>query len=193
MGVEVDTILKIVAVGGPIALAVMGFIVVDKPPKKKGRVRIYWYCAFALVAVISIFAAVIDSKKSESHLEEMLTGGGHYCFYKADPNVRTNTDEFILWINCTGPLYNLTTWIAPADATSANNPRYWSLQKGQKFLETFTGGVMSGLSLGVGEYRIEMSARNGTAIEIIKIISYDGKISQSIEVSRQPGGNIYSE
>src|ERR1700687_1972384 len=170
----------------------MGAIVVDRPPKKNGNGRLYWYCAFALVGAASVIAAVIESLHSEGRLNEMLVGGDNYCFYKADPDKVAN-NEFVLWINCTGPIYNLVTWIVPADAPSANNPRYWSLNKGQRISETYKGGVMSGLTLGVGEFRIEMSARNGTAIEIIKSTSREGKIIQTIEVSRQPTGRLYSE
>lgn len=70
-----EIVVKFIAIGGPVALAVMGFVVIDKPAKTSLG-RAIWYGSFAVVALVSIVAAVIDAEEQEQRLNTMLTGGG---------------------------------------------------------------------------------------------------------------------
>jgi hypothetical protein len=187
-----DLFLKFLAYGGPAAMGVMGYVVIDRPPKTQLAKRC-WYAAFIFVAVVSVGSAVWDSKKSQSEIAAMLTGGDNYCYYRAEiHNPSDLTAKLPLWIKCTGPLYNLNSWFSPWEAKGdPNNPLYWSLKTGQHFTEIIPGGFISGLTLPAGAYRIEMSARNGTVIEMLEIKVDNEKLDQSILVFLPSGERLH--
>lgn len=58
-----EVVLKVFSVGGPAALALMGFVVIDKPPKSN-RARAIWYTAFSVLAFLSVVAAIFYSGRT---------------------------------------------------------------------------------------------------------------------------------
>jgi hypothetical protein len=183
-------LLKFVSYGGTALLAFMGAYVTVKKSRAHAN---WWVAAFALVGLLSAAAGMALSNRADNSLSEMLIGGNHYCFYRAElasPNEVTTKSP--LWLVCDGPVYNLNVWFSPADAADANDPRYWSLS-GQHYPEAIPGGFRSGVALGVGKYRIEMSARNGTVVEILEIKEANGQLAQKLEVLGSPGKKLRSE
>ena len=143
-------------------------------------------CRLRLVGLSTVVAGIVQSNRSDASLKEMLTGGDHYCFYRAEfVNPKNLSVKVPLWVICDGPLYNLSVWFSPADASDANDPRYWSIG-GQHFNEIIPGGFRSGMALGIGKYRIEMSARNGTVTEMLEIKEIDNAFTQSLAVFSFP-------
>jgi hypothetical protein len=188
-----DFFLKIVSFGGTTILTFMGAYVTIYPLTKRSPSKKWWLAGFALVGLSTVVAAIVQSNRSDASLKEMLTGGDHYCFYRAEfVEPKNLSAKAPLWVICDGPLYNLSVWLSPADASDANDPRYWSIG-GQHFNEIIPGGFRSGMALGIGKYRIEMSARNGTVTEMLEIKEIDNAFTQSLAVFRPPGEKIYSE
>jgi hypothetical protein len=103
-----DTLLKIVGFGGPAVLAVMGFVVIDRPPKGT-RGRWIWYGAFSVVAAVSVTAAVLDARSTEHRLNEMLLGGDNYPYFFAsyDPKKLGGNAQLILVSEKHTPLFDV--------------------------------------------------------------------------------------
>jgi hypothetical protein len=189
-----DLFLKIISFGGTAILTFMGAYVTVYPLTKKSQKKKWWITGFVIAGLSTGASGLTLSDRSDAALREMLTGGDHYCFYRAEfVEPKNLSAKAPLWVICDGPLYNLSVWFSPADATGPNDPRYWSMRSGQHFDEIIAGGFRSGVALGVGKYRIEMSARNGSVTEILDIKESDGALVQSVEVFRPPGGKIYAE
>jgi hypothetical protein len=189
-----DLLLKVISIGGTALLAFMGAYVTIYPPEKRNHYKKWWVGAFAVGGVLSALAGIVLSDRTDNVLKEMLTGGNHYCYYRAefiDP--KDTTSKSPLSVICDGPLYNLNVWFSPADSIDANDPQYWSIG-GQHFSEIIPGGFRSGMAFAPGKYRIEMSARNGTVVEILEIKPVNGTLTQSLEVFVPPNGKkLHSE
>jgi hypothetical protein len=189
--VTVDLFLKTISIGGTALLAFMGAYLAVVPIEKKSHHKTWWVGGFAAGGILTAWAGILLSDRADNALKEMLTGGDHYCYYRAEivsPDDLTSKSP--LWVICDGPLYNLNVWFSPADSGGANDPRYWSMSGSQHYGEIIPGGFRAGMALGPGKYRIEMSARNGTVVEILEIKPIDGKLTQSLQVYVPPNGKM---
>ena len=118
-------VLKALAIGGPAALAVMGFVVIDKPPKS-GRVRTVWYAAFSAVALFSVIAAIVDEEEEEKRITSMIMGGSNdfpeiFGAYRSDGKM----ELMITNNNGMTPLYDVNFSIAKAGTFVAIASRQW--------------------------------------------------------------------
>jgi hypothetical protein len=189
---DIGLMLKIAAYGGSALLAFMGAVVAVYPPFTR-RGRTVWIIAFASVSLVTVLSQILDSRSQEKSQKDALIGGDNYCFYRAE--IRDPWDlsrSLPLWINCSGPVYNLNTWIVPGAASDPNDPAYWSGVP-QYFAEALPGGLRAGVAVKRQKYRIEMTARNGTVVENLDLKEVDGKLVQSIELYRTPTGKFYTE
>jgi hypothetical protein len=185
-----DLFLKIISIGGTGLLAFVGGYLAVYPLEKKAHHKKWWAAGFFVGGVLTAWAGILLSDRADNALKEMLTGGDHYCYYRAElVSANDLTSKSPLWILWHGPIFNLGVWISPADSKDANDPRYWSIG-GQHFSEVIPGGFRSGMALGPGKYRIEMSARNGTVIEILEIKPTNGVLTQSLQVYVPPNGKM---
>jgi hypothetical protein len=172
-----QTIIKIIALGGPLVLAVMGFIVMDRPPATK-LARCVWYAAFSVVALIGIISAVIDSKGADAHLEAMLMGGKD-DFPEIFGSFAHDGVYQLMLANGAGnaPLFDVTFSVAKAGTANGVAEKNWGT--------LLSGAWNTGIPLGPGNYQINISARNGFFIESLAIGECKGLLAETFLVWKQ--------
>jgi hypothetical protein len=181
-----EIIVKVLAVGGPAALAVMGFVVIDRPPKSD-RGRIIWYAAFSVIAFFSVAAAIVDSEEQEKRITAMILGGGDdfpliYGMNRSDGKLE------LMIANEKGmsPLYDVSFSIAKAGTFTAIAAKNWGT------IQNFA--YDTGIALDPGSYQIDFSARNGMFIEMLFFGTCDGKITQVRSIYKPlEGGRVMQE
>jgi hypothetical protein len=171
-----EIIVKICAVGGPAALAVMGFVVIDKPPKSVFG-RAIWYVAFSLIAFISAGAAIFDSLVQERKTTAMLMGDPDnfpQLFGLLKPDAKGRLP--LLLTNAKGtPLFDVSFAIKHAGHFEAIEARNWG--------SLLPGGYETGIWIEPGGYQIDIVARNGLFIETYILGVCKGQIAQYIRVT----------
>ena len=114
-----------------------------------------------------------------------ITGGKSFCFLKLNlghKSPKGNPNQ--LWIEGKGNVYEMNYWISPASSEkNVKDAAYMSLDV-NKPLHTivYNGCRAYPRELGVGDYRIEIDARNGQWVERLTITEKFGKLSQKIRV-----------
>jgi hypothetical protein len=176
-----EILVKFLAIGGPIALAVMGFVVVDKPAQSSTG-RIIWYGAFAVVALISVIAAVVDSHEQGRRLTTMLTGGEDNfpeVFGVLQPDQSGSLPLLIANVKGT-PLFDVTVAIKKAGTFEAIAVKNWATLLGAAF--------DTGIRIAPGNYQIDILARNGWFIEMYILGSCKGQIFQYFSITMPTNG-----
>jgi hypothetical protein len=69
-----DTVIQIIATGGPVVLALMGLYVSIWPPMVTGKIHWVWISAFAIVGVIATMANFIELHGSDATQREIKAG-----------------------------------------------------------------------------------------------------------------------
>ncbi len=178
-----DLALKLIVYGSTACLVLMGVILTDHPITTT-YARYLWYGAFIIVALLSVVASVVDSRRQDTKLTEMLTGGDNYAFIRAEiVNPKNLTDPVPLSLNASGSLFNVWYWIAPL-SSKWPEPEYFSLDTARPPMAVNKGGVIIAKQLPPGKYRVEFSASNGTFVEFFTIEVIDGQLTQFIDVCR---------
>ena len=181
-----EVVLKVFSVGGPAALALMGFVVIDKPPKSN-RARAIWYTAFSVLAFLSVVAAIFYSEEQEERIAAMILGGGDnfpeiYGMYRSDGKIE------LMIANSKGfaPIYDVNFTIAKALAGGAVASRNWGT------VQNFA--YDTGIAIDQGAYQIDFSARNGIFIEMFYYGMCDGKVIQVSSIAKPfEGGRVMQE
>jgi hypothetical protein len=176
-----EIILKILAVGGPLGLAVMGFVVIDKPPKP-GRSRIIWYCAFVTVAVGSAIAAIVDAEMQDRKVTSMLMGSSEnfpelYGLLQPDRDGRL---PLYLTNAKATPLFDVSFAIKRAGTFTPIAVRNW----GTLLPHSYDTGIW----IAPGHYQIDIVARNGWFIEMYTLGTCKGQIFQYINITMPLNG-----
>src|SRR4051794_27261976 len=106
---DLGLILKTAAFGGSAVLAFMGAVVAVYPPFTRGG-KVFCIIAFASVGLATVVMQSLDSISQDKFQKDALTGGDNYCFYRAEICDPWDVSKSLpLWINCSGPVYNLST------------------------------------------------------------------------------------
>lgn len=92
-----------------------------------------------------------------------------------------------MWINATGPLYDVVWWVSPAAAQrDSASEEYWSMRdKRGGATIVRPGGYATALTLPMGVYNIEFSTRSGSWVEHL-MLGVDG--FQSVVIERDGKG-----
>jgi hypothetical protein len=171
-----EIILKIFALGGPPALAVMGFVVIDKLPKSVLE-RVLWYAAFFLIAFISVGAAIFDSFAQDRKITAMLMGDPDnfpQLFGLLKPDAKGRLPLYLT--NARGsPLFDVTFSIMHAGKFEAIAARNWG--------SLLPGAYDTGIWIEPGHYQINIVARNGFFVEMYILGVCKGQIAQYIRIN----------
>jgi hypothetical protein len=165
----IDFILESIALAGPFALGIMGWVVVDKPPQTL-RSRWLWYAAFAAISVVSFGAGLISSQRQDARLTRMLTGGENFPYFfggfdKKDLNDRA---ELILTADDHTPLFD----VAFSIRKHPNLTPYVSRTVGT----LLQGAHRTGIRIDAGTYQVDFYARNGTFVQMIYFEACEGEM-----------------
>jgi hypothetical protein len=126
-------------------------------------------CVFVITGGVLAWKTAIDYGARE--LVRQQNGGDTYALLTADvaDEHDASKDEVALWINATGPLYDVNYWVSPVSAKrDPHDPDYWRI-KGGYLRVVKPGGVMVGKSIARGSYFVEFNARNGSWVELIEV------------------------
>lgn len=182
-----DLALKVIAYAGPIFLGLMGVWVTDKPPFKDRR-RV-WIGAFSILALCSVGAAGVDSKKSSDAFQRRLdeiTGGDGFCYLRGElVDSKTSASGFIFMIRNDGdvPSHNVVIAISPGASPGYKDPGYASYGV-SRFAAVPPHGafVASNTVFKEGKYHIDITATNRTVYENLEVKFINGKAKNTIAV-----------
>ena len=175
-----------IATLGPIVLSVMGAFVSIKA--FEGGWKRFWVAAsFVVVGLLTAWGIVISinaAKKEQQEVHAVITGGDHYSYFMSDESdLRNRKKKIRLWIHGTGTLDGVSVWISPLGVGDPNDPAYWSIG-GAYFPRVHKGGVLSGVALPPGQYRIDLLARNGLVVQSLTIVEFRGELIQVFDIVR---------
>lgn len=153
-----------------------------------------WYLSAEKYAVANPLPAV----PSAQDIARELSGGKNFCYfslYFINNKPVVIDGKFQLAMTGVGVVEKLNYWIAPASAptpTGKPNDPYYSLDVRKPLLEIcHDGGRAWDRTLGVGEYKIDFSAKNGNWYELLKIYISNGEIRESIRITNAKGDVLY--
>ncbi len=192
-----ETLLKILVFGGPVALAALGMVVTERTPK--GRERWLWLGAFGVACVVTVGASVFDSLGNDQRITqiwEYQTGGNNYLVIKAlEADLKTRPEKLRFVIGASGPLQRVHFHIHPASSKGdANSPDYLKLSKEGGtgiWMPVGNNGGLMGSAFPAGSYRIEMDAPNGHFVEYLNIFEFNGELVQTVDVIKD-GKTVFS-
>ena len=174
-----QTVIQVIAYGGPLFLALMGVFVVDHRPETF-QGRLLWYGGFIFVAFLSIWAAVKAANAGKKEVISMLMGSSDH-FPEIYGMVRSD-GKLELWIANAGmgmgqsPLYDVYFSVNKAGTLANIASRNWGA------LANFT--YDTGIAVDQGTYQINFGARNGMFVEMLIFGPCDGKIIQAISITK---------
>jgi hypothetical protein len=169
-----DYLIKIFAIGGPLALAVMGFVVTDRPPTKP-KIRYAWYAAFSAIAVLTVVFGIVDSKEQDAQLRTMLVGAkGDFPEITGIPVQDGTMRLFLSHAVGSNPLFDVTFSIGRNPPFEAITSRQWGT--------LLNGAWDTGINLKPAYYQINISARNGLFIESFAVQPCKGRLSQAFSI-----------
>ena len=186
-----DALWDGIALALPIALAIMGAVLTIWPPDPDGKGRLIWLAAFLVVGIASLVATLRASRTATRRIEELTTGGENFCFFRVQPSeLRKSASEFQLWLQATGPVYDINYWISPASAKrNGRSADYMSIDHRKMLLPVVYKGPRAwDRTLPLGDYFIEFDGRNGTWVERLTLALAEGIVSQRIQVTDELTG-----
>jgi hypothetical protein len=156
-----------------------------------GAARLYWFAAFVVLGALSAYSALRTANVIKADLVELITGGENYCFIRVDDeDLKSGAPDMRLWIEATGNLYNVSYWMFPASARrDGKDPRYGSIDKPKRAMDiVYKGAVLLNRALPLGHYMVEFSAKNGSFLQSLNIIEFNGQRIQLIDIVKMHTG-----
>jgi hypothetical protein len=177
-------LLKVLAYGGTIVLAIMGAFVTLWPVDV--RTRNGWAIAFAIGGVISFVAALWLSERQDADLEDKLTGGDNYVYVRGDQgDLNHRKDHVRTWICSTGRMYDVKVHPYPFGVDDPDDPRYTSIRFFSENPYVGVGCRWLGLVLPIGKYSFELDSRNGVLHQSLEFIATEsGPYRQICDIKR---------
>lgn len=171
-------LIKIVAIGAPIALTVITFLYADRPPGSQ-KARYAWRAAFAAIAVL----AVIAGTKQDDQLTAMLVGAkDDFPEVFGTPTADGTMRLFLSNAVGSSPLPDVTLSI------TKNSMRAIEPVAAKSWGTLLNGAWDLGINLKPGTYQINLNARNGWFIEILAIEECKGRFAQAFYISSPLNG-----